>query len=66
MRYCDKSSDLINFFSRQTRTVSVFPVGLVGALGDVDAAGIIQRHLDTVSVSFLTASNVPRLAQEIV
>ena len=33
MRYCDKSSDLINFFSRQTRTVSVFPVGLVGALG---------------------------------
>ena len=52
-----------DFEARASRAVHDGPIGALGAL---DAAGIIQRHLDTVSVSFLNASNVPWLAQEVV
>ena len=52
-----------DFEARASRAVHDGPIGALGAL---DAAGIIQGHLDTVSVSFLSASNVPWLAKEIV
>ena len=51
-----------DFVARASRAVHDGPVS---ALGDLDAAGVIQGHLDTVGVGFLSASNVPWLAQEI-
>ena len=40
--------------------------GTISALDVVDAAGIIDGHLDTAGISFLDTSKVPWLAREII
>ena len=51
------------FVARSSRAVHD---GTVSALCVLDAAGIIDGHLDTAGKCFLDASKVPRLAPEII